>query len=196
MNEKYLVLNNPVLFTFKFPELSIYEIAVIGKDNENYMALKVEALKGPTKNHGISAFSGTIYKNVNVWASSNSIKEGMIRFKVENTWIANAGNDLRMVKWDGSKWVDLVTSELKKDDAYTFYEANTDSFGSFAITAMKAEVVPAVVVDNTTVTTVDLRPVEPSLTPLPTKTPGFEAIIAVFAIAMLAALLKKNKQRR
>ena len=193
MYEKYLVLNNPVLFTFKFPELSIYEIAVTGKETENYMALKVEALKGPTKNSGISAFSGIIYKNVNVLASSKNIKEGQIRFKVENTWIANAGNDLKMVKWDGSKWVDLPTSEIKKDDTYTFYEANTDSFGSFAITAMKAEVVPAEVVENSKV---NLAPVKASSTPVPTKAPGFEAIIAVFAIAMLAALLKNNIKRR
>ena len=192
MTEMYLVLNTPVLFTFKFPELSIYEIAVTGKETNN-MALKVEALKGPTKNSGISAFSGTVYKNVNVWASSKSIKEGQIRFKVENTWITNAGNDLRMVKWDGSKWVDLVTSEIKKEDTYTYYEANTDSFGSFAITSMKAEDVPAEVVEKTAV---DLISVTPSSTPVPTKTPGFEAIIAIFAITMLAALLKNNKQRR
>ena len=193
MTEMYLVLNTPVLFTFKFPELSIYEIAVTGKETENYMALKVEALKGPTKNPGISAFSGTVYKNVNVWASSKNIKEGQIRFKVENTWIANAGNDLRMVKWDGSKWVDIETSEIKKDDTYTFYEANTDSFGSFAITSMKAEDVPAEVVEKTAV---DLTSVTPSSTPVPTKTPGFEAIIAIFAIGILAALIKNNKQRR
>ncbi|NJD51691.1 MAG: PGF-pre-PGF domain-containing protein [Candidatus Methanoperedens sp.] len=193
MNEKYLILNTPVLFTFKIPELSIYEIAVTGKETEKNMALKVEALKGPTKNPGITALSGTVYKNLNVWASSKNIEEGQIRFRVENTWIANAGNDLRMVRWDGSKWIDLVTSEIKEDDMYTFYEANTDSFGSFAITTMKAEVVPTEVVEKTTA---DLAPVKPSSTPVPKETPGFEAIIAVFAITMLVALLKNNGLRR
>jgi PGF-pre-PGF domain-containing protein len=198
-----LVSNKSVLYTFKLPEHGIYEIAVTGKESENNIDLKVEALKGPTKIAGISAPPGTVYKNVNVWAGSKGIKEALIRFKVENTWIANnkiAGSDLLMVRWNGKEWAKLDTSELKKDDTYTFYEAKTEGFSSFAITVLKGKVVPGVT-PASGVTEIAGTPVKPAATktatPVPTrKTPGFEAIIAVSAIAMLAALLKNNRQRR
>jgi PGF-pre-PGF domain-containing protein len=198
--EKSLVYNIPVLYTFKLPEHGIYEIAVTGKENENTIALKVEALKGPTKIAGISAPPGTVYKNINIWSGSQRIKEALIRFKVENTWIANnnlASGDLLMVRWNGNEWTNLDVSELKKDDTYTFYEAKTEGFSSFAITAIKDGVVP----EAAGVTEIAGTPVKPigteTVTPMPTKnTPGFEAIITVFATAMLVALLRNNRQRR
>jgi PGF-pre-PGF domain-containing protein len=200
--DKNLVSNKPVIYTFKLPEHGIYEIAVTGKESENYISLRVEALKGPTKIAGISAPPGTVYKNVNIWTGSKRIKEGQIRFKVENTWIANnkiASGDLLLVRWDGSQWVKLVTSELKKDDTYTFFEANTEGFSSFAMTALKGGVMPTA--SETGKAEITATPVKPAgketATPVPTeKTPGFEAIIAVFAIAMLAASLNKNRKRR
>jgi PGF-pre-PGF domain-containing protein len=198
--DKNLVSNQPVLYTFKLSDLGIYEIAVTGKESENNVALKVETLKGPTKIAGISAPPGTVYKNVNIWAGSKRIKEGLIRFKVENTWIANnkiASGDLVLVRWDGSKWAKLATSELKKDDTYTFYEAKTEGFSSFAISALIGAGLPAATAGVTEIGT----PIKPAgtetVTPVATKkTSGFETIIAVCAIAMLATLLRNNRNRR
>jgi len=77
-------------------------------------------------------------------AGTNLIKEVVIRFKVENSWIDNnslAGSDIGMVKWDGSKWIQIETAQMKKDDKYTYFESKTDTFSVFAITGSKTEAV-------------------------------------------------------
>jgi PGF-pre-PGF domain-containing protein len=80
-------------------------LGITRKESENDIALKIEALKG---------------------AESKRIKEGLIRFKIENTWFVNnkiTSDDLLMVRWNGTEWAKLVPSELKKDDTHTYYEA-------------------------------------------------------------------------
>jgi hypothetical protein len=47
--DKDLVANIPVTYTFKAPELGVYEIAFTDKENENGITLRVEALKGTSK---------------------------------------------------------------------------------------------------------------------------------------------------
>ncbi|MDD5474293.1 MAG: PGF-pre-PGF domain-containing protein [Candidatus Methanoperedens sp.] len=59
--DKNLVANTPVTYTFKAPEHGVYEIAVTGKENENYIAIRVEALKSTAKGVTTSA-PGTVYK--------------------------------------------------------------------------------------------------------------------------------------
>jgi PGF-pre-PGF domain-containing protein len=199
-HEMNLVYNKPVLYTFKLTEHGIYEIAVTGKENENNIALRVELLKGPTKMAAISAPPGTVYKNVNIWAGSKRIKEGLIRFKVENTWIVNnkiASGELMMIRWNGNEWAKLAILELKKDDTHTFYEAKTEGFSNFAISALKGGVVPAAT-SAPGETKIAGTPVKSSegtetATPVPTKkTPGFEAIVAVLAIAAFLFVIRNK----
>ena len=64
------------------------------------------------------------------------IKEALIRFKVENSWLENnnvESGDVRIVRWDGSQWVQLSTTENTRDTTYTYYKKNTYGFSSFAI---------------------------------------------------------------
>jgi hypothetical protein len=42
-----------------------------------------------------------------------------------------------MLKWDGSKWIELETRMKNKDDSFTYLEAKTDTFSSFAIVGLK-----------------------------------------------------------
>ncbi len=199
--DKSLIANTPVTYTFKVPELGVYEIAVTGKENENDVALRVEALKGTSKLVTVQA-PGIVYKNVNIWAGTKRIKEALIRFKVENSWIGSnslATSDVKMVKWDGSKWAQLETMEKTKDSAFTYFEAKTDTFSVFAITGLKGGVIvptatPAGVVTET--------PLKPTVTPTaptaaPTKkVPGVEGIVAIVAIALLVASLNNDRKRR
>jgi hypothetical protein len=141
-----------------------------------------------------------VYKNVNVWAGTQRIKGAIIRFRVENSWLGSnslAGSDIKMVKWDGSQWVQLETTEKTKDDTYTYYEAKTNTFGMFAITGLKggAVVPPATLAAGLTET-----PVKPTgtataaPTPAPTeKAPGFELVLA--AAALCAIYLSGRKRR-
>jgi hypothetical protein len=60
---------------------------------------------------------------------------------VQNSWLKNSGvtgNDVRMVKWDGIKWLQIETTKRTESSEHTYYEAYTDSFSPFAITAVRS----------------------------------------------------------
>jgi hypothetical protein len=42
-----------------------------------------------------------------------------------------------MVRWNGSKWDQLETSEKNNDSKFTYYDAQTKAFSSFAITGIE-----------------------------------------------------------
>ncbi|TRZ87558.1 MAG: PGF-pre-PGF domain-containing protein [Methanosarcinales archaeon] len=175
-HERNLIYNSPVIYTFSAPEHGIYEISVTGKANEIDVVMRIEALKSTSKSVAIPP-PGIIYKNLNILAGTEKIKEAIIRSKVENSWITSnnlAGSDVKMAKWDGGKWNVLETMEKNKDSTHTYFEAKTDGFSSFAIVAMPAP-----------------TPTYPTETPKPTPaSPGFEFILAV--LLLLAVYLKRR----
>jgi len=191
---KSLIANRTVTYTFKVPDLGIYEIAVTGKENENDIALRVEVLKSTSKLVTVEA-PGIVYKNVNMWAGTKKIKNALIRFKVENSWLINNsldGSDIKMVKWDGSQWTTLETTEKTREDKYTFYEAKTDTFSLFAITGLKSE---EVMPTATPAAEVSIIPVKPTgTTPSPTKkVPGFELVPAAGALGAIFRFARKRR---
>jgi PGF-pre-PGF domain-containing protein len=144
-DNKNLVENTPVTYTFKEPEHGISEITVTGAANQNDVSVKVEVLKSTAKSVSEPP-PGEVYKNLNIVVGTTNIKEAVIKFNVENSWLAGnnlASGDVRMIKWDGSKWNTLETSEKNTDGKVTYYEAKTGSFSSFAITGLKAMATPA-----------------------------------------------------
>jgi len=182
-SEKSLVANKPVTYTFKEPEHGVSEITVTGKENQNDISIRVEALKGTAK--GVAAPApGAVYKNLNIVVETTQIKEAVIKFSVENSWLdANnlASSDVRMTKWEGSKWNILETAEKSKDATFTYYEAKTDRFSSFAITGLKAIAMP-----NLTETTIQ--------TAVPTKkASGFGAMLAVGAFCAVYLFGRKRR---
>jgi len=77
------------------------------------------------------------------FAIPKNIKEAVIMFRVENSWIGKnnlRSSDINFAGWDGSKWIILETSEKTNDSTYTYFEAYTNSFSPFAITAEKENV--------------------------------------------------------
>ncbi len=193
--DKSLIANTPVTYIFKAPEHGIYEISITGKENENDIALRVEALKGTSKLVTASP-PGTVYKNVNVWAGTKRIKEALIRFKVENSWLGSNGSNVKMVKWDGSKWVQIETAEKTKDGTFTYFEAKTDTFSIFAITGLKEVVVPTATPAVEVTETATLIETIPAAVPTEKKVPGFEAAVAILAITLLAGSLIRDRKRR
>src|SRR5665648_404135 len=186
-----LIPNTPAIYTYKTPELGIYEIVVTGEENENDILLRVEVLKDTSKLVTISA-PGMVYKNINIWAGTKQIKEVLIRFRVENSWITDnnfAGSDVKIVRWDDSKWVQLETLVKSKDDAYTFYEAKTDTLSVFSITGLKGEVVPIA----TQVIEITETPAEPIATPKTKGMPGLELIMAITMILVVYILRRQDR---
>jgi PGF-pre-PGF domain-containing protein len=181
----------------------VYGIVITGNTNAGLITAQVELLKD-TSTLVKEAPPGTVYRNVNIWvgtagfATPRNIKEAIIKFKVENSWLANnlAGSEIRLVKWDGSKWIQRETAEKSKDGAFTYFEAKTDSFSSFAIVAMKAseaQAVPGQTGANVTATAAGKMETTNAQSAAPKETPGFEPMLAVFSLCAVYLFGKKRR---
>ncbi len=114
--------SNPVMFVNITGNISAGEINAAVEVLRNTSTL----IKPPAPAQGI------VYKNANIWVGTTgfavpkNIKIAAIKFKVLNTWLESssiAANEIRMVKWDGSKWVTLDTIVKEKDGTNTYFEA-------------------------------------------------------------------------
>jgi len=188
IEEMSLLANQSVTYRFSTVP-GIYEIAVVGKENENAVSLRVEALKGTSK-RVTAAPDGIVSKNMNIFSSSSGIKDALIRFKVENSWMERnslSSRDMKMLKWDGSRWVQLETTEKNKDSTYTYFETKTASFASFAITGLKGAVAGATSRVTPTVTRSGITPAVPGVTPTtPTAAPTNFSLIAIVVVILIA----------
>lgn len=187
-----LIVDKPVTYTFTTLETGIYEISVIGKENENDISIKVERLKGISslvKEHP----PGLLYHYFNIWTNTRKLKEGFIRFKVENSWITSnnlASRDVKLLRWDGSRWVQLETAEKSKDAAHTYYEARTESFSSFAISGVKEDAAPtAAPTIETPAATADAEATPPDAPAIP----AWITMIVVFAVVYFMVMKKKEE---
>ncbi len=193
-----LIAGTPVAYSFSAIDNGISQIVITGKENENEITVRVESLKS-TSNNAKTDAPGTVYKNMNIIVGTKKIKEAIIKFKVENSWLDKnnfAGSEIRLVKWDGSKWIQRETAEKSKDGAFTYFEAKTDSFSSFAIVAMKASEAQAVPGQtNANVTATVAGQAETTNAPLagPKETPGFEPMFAVFSLCAVYLLGRKRR---
>jgi PGF-pre-PGF domain-containing protein len=166
-----LINGIPVTFRFTNPQLAIDEIVITANVNAGLTSAKIEQLKGTSK-LVTSPPSGTIYNTMNIWLGSSgfavpkNIREGIVKFRVNNSWLAGENinaDHISMMKWDGSQWISLKTTNVKNDGNFAYYEATTTSFSPFAISGVKAVTTPAVTVAATpgvspTVTTATVNP--------------------------------------
>jgi PGF-pre-PGF domain-containing protein len=183
---RYTNRSNPVMF-----------VNITGNINAGEINAAVEVLRNTsTLIKPLTPAPGIVYKNVNIWVGTTgfavpkNIKIAAIRFKVLNTWLESnsiAASEIRMVKWDGSKWVTLDTTVKEKDGTNTYFEATTDTFSPFAITGLAHAVV---------VTETPTKQAETATATAVPGIPGFEATIAILVIALLAASLRNDRKRR
>jgi PGF-pre-PGF domain-containing protein len=167
-------------------------VNITGNTSLGMITASIEVLKN-TSTLVKTAPDGLVYKNTNIWVGTSSyatpknIKQALIKFRVDNEWMsANgvSGSDIALVKWDGTEWITLETSESSKDDSYTYFEAKTQTFSPFAIIGLKGEKSARVYAAVMTET-----PAKQTSTPtaIPTKgMPGFEIVTAITAIYMLS----------
>jgi len=195
-----LIANSPITYAFTAPELGVYQIVLTGKENENEIAVRVEALKETSKSISAAA-PGLVNKNLNIIVGTKKIKEGIIKFKVENSWLSSNGldaSDIKLVKWEGSKWVQLETVQTLKDGLYAYYEVKVDSFSSFAITALKAGEKLSSATPTASPTATVLKPnITKPETATPTaavtrKVPGYEIFLAIAGLFAMYLLQRRR----
>jgi len=152
---------------------------------------------------------GIAYVNVNIWVGTSgfpvpkNLKTALIGFKVYNSWIKTNGlssSDVKLVKWDGSQWIQLETRYMGKSDEFTFYEATTYSFSSFAIVAKVSGTIPAETTQISQPTTAPTASPIVSVKPVESKTGTYILIaIGIIVVLIIAAemyLIRKKKENK
>ncbi|MCZ7362936.1 MAG: PGF-pre-PGF domain-containing protein, partial [Candidatus Methanoperedens sp.] len=139
------------------------------------------------------------------FATSKNIKAAAIGFKVDNSWLTANGlssSDVKLLKWDGSQWIQIETTYKGKSDAYTFYEGKTNSFSPFAISAKVSEITsgqkPEVTQPGTPPTETSTVSTTETTKPPSTSTGTYLlislAIVLIVIIAVTLNFLKKKKE--
>ena len=91
---------------------------------------------------------GEIYRYFNLWvgnagfATSKNIENPVICFKVEKTWLQDKNIDkasIKLNRYDDKKWSQLPVKQLKEDNKYLYFTAETPGFSFFAITGKAVE---------------------------------------------------------
>ncbi len=190
-------------YMFTHAKNPIRFVNITGMTNLGLITASVEVLKG-TSTLVKNPPEGNIYRNVNIWvgtsgfATPKNIKAAVIKFKIDNDWMSSngiSGNDIVLLKWDGTKWIQLETKEVSKDGSETFFESKTDSFSPFAIASKTTAPKP-------TVTTTAPGTVTPTATPVtpPGKATGiltwllYLIIIVVIGAAVYYFVVNKPKK--
>ncbi len=187
-HEKDLQANKSVTYSFD-PELGVYEVLVVGKQNEADVSMRMELLKGLSANVNAPASDSTnVYKYINIKVGSERISEAVLRFKVEAKWLRD--NNLvgaSMYRWVDGRWQVLDTTETSKDDTHVYYEARPGGFSSFAIVGNKPISGISVVSPTPTVSLpANQEPLTSTASPKPVKAAsGFEVLFAVVALSVL-----------
>ncbi|PWB51956.1 MAG: hypothetical protein C3F06_09220 [Candidatus Methanoperedenaceae archaeon] len=183
---------------FKDTKNPIMFVNITGNKSLGVITASIEVLKDTSTIVKVPP-EGLVYKNANIWVGTSgmavpkNIREALIRFKVDNSWMSTNGvlaNDIILMKWDGSSWSQLETQVSSRDDTNTYFVGTTNSFSPFAITGVKSSVTSTQVTIPAGTSTPQ-KVIE--TTPRETSTPGFNIVLAFAAISGLYLLGRKRR---
>lgn len=190
-----LMAGIPVTFRFTNAQIAVYELVITANVSAGLTSTKIEHLKG-TSRLATSTPTGTIYKNVNIWLGTSgfavprNIREGIIRFRVDNSWLSNENIDagkIAMMKWDGSQWISLETKQVRTDDNFAYYETRINSYSPFAISGVKTVATPVVTPTAIATVTPAASPTPVPLEAIPPSNLNW-ILIVVVAIIIIAGI--------
>ncbi|VVB85236.1 Uncharacterised protein [uncultured archaeon] len=197
--EEFIAKDLPAAYNFTTPGLPVYGIVITGNNNAGLITAQIELLKD-TSTLVKEKPPGTVYKNVNIWvgtagfATPKNIKEAIIKFKVESSWITSGGfkdAEIFLLRWDGTQWVRLETQLKYKDDGFTHFEAKTTAFSPFAIVGLKGVTVPTSPIETGTAP----KP-GGTASPKPVTSTGSIVLVIILAVALILAIYKFKLLRR
>lgn len=204
--EQYLFKDKATHYRFTNASNLIISVIITGNTNAGAITTSVEVLKD-TSTLVKTPAPGIVYKNINIWVGTSgfavpkNIKTAVIEFKVDNSWIKNnglSGSDVKLVKWDGSQWIQLETREIGQSGEFILYEGTTNSFSPFAIVAKVSGTIPSETTQISQPTTAPTAPPSGVEKPTPSSA-GTYIIIAIgiilaVIIAIRLDLLNKIKE--
>jgi PGF-pre-PGF domain-containing protein len=113
--------------------------------NSGKISTTIEVLKS-TSGFAKSAAPGITYRNINIWvgktgyATEGNIKDPVIGLRVSREWVLDNAIDpytIRLNRYSGGSWEELVTEQTGSDESYLYFEAKTPGFSPFAITGKR-----------------------------------------------------------
>lgn len=185
----------------------IMYVNITGNINAGEVTTMVEVLRNTSSIVKNNSAPGIVYKNLNIWVGTSgfaipkNIQKGVISFRVQNSWLKSSGvtgNDVRMVRWNGITWLEIETTKRTESSEYTYYEAYTDSFSPFAITAFRSTA-PQVEAIKTPIITETQAPEETKI--MAKETPETNGglvvmtVVLVIIVAILAVLYMRGKKK-
>lgn len=197
-----LIAGIPVTFRFTNPQIAVYELVITGNISAGLTSAKIEHLKG-TSRLVTSPPPGTIYKNLNIWLGTSgfavprNIREAIIKFRVNNVWLSGENIDaskVSMMKWDGSQWISLKTKQVRMDDSFAYYEAESNSFSPFAISGMKAVTTPGI--SPTAASGVSPTAAPPAVSPPTALNWILIVVVAIIIVTVVYYYVIKKKEKK
>lgn len=123
-------------------------VNITGNISAGEITVAVEVLKSTSTLVNVTP-PGAVYKNMNIWVGTSgfavprNIKKATVEFDVNRNWIAeNSIKSITLLRYDtnNKEWVSLPTARIGESSAEEYYQGETDSFSSFAISGEKAPV--------------------------------------------------------
>jgi PGF-pre-PGF domain-containing protein len=199
--ELYIFKDKPTSYRFTNGSNPVIYVKITGNISAGAITTSVEVLKNTSALVKTPA-PGLVYMNVNIWVGTSgfavpkNIKSATIGFKVDNSWLTANGlssSDVKLLKWDGSQWIQLETTQNEKSDAFTFFEGKTTSFSPFAISAKVSEITSGQKPEVTQPGTPPTETTKPPSTSTWTYLFIALAIVLIVIIAVTMNFLKKKK---
>ncbi|HOW13486.1 PGF-pre-PGF domain-containing protein [Methanosarcina sp.] len=149
LSQQYITNGKHVKFTFPKNVTCVNFVEFDSKRTAGKTTTIVEMLKN--KSARVPELpSGRVYENMNIWvgnkgtANPENIENAVVGFRVERNWIDSNDVDsaqIRLWRFTSREWEELSIRQSGEDDKYIYFEAQTQGFSSFAITALPEETV-------------------------------------------------------
>ncbi|WP_462272648.1 lectin like domain-containing protein [Methanohalophilus sp.] len=127
---------------YGFEDDSISFIGFKGTSNSGQVKILIENLED-TSSLADKKPPGKIYRNFNIWVGddrfdTNNLEDPVIGFKVSKTWLSeiNRKPDSVVLLHYTDAWHTLPTMQTEEDADHFYFEAQTDGFSPFAISAV------------------------------------------------------------
>lgn len=194
VSRQYVYANHPTYYGFIKEGNAISYIQFIGLKDSGIIPARVEMINEKctlVDSHP----SGVLYYYVGItvgnvgWASSETIKDSRIGFKVAKDWIVTENIDIStiaMYRYEGNTWAKLYTDQIDEDEDYLYFDSATPSFSLFSISAQRIK-------ESVQITESEVSPktgeVDIAETPFSTMEPKFRGVGGVSIALVLLSLL-------
>ncbi|RNI07844.1 PGF-pre-PGF domain-containing protein [Methanohalophilus euhalobius] len=194
---KRVLAGSNVKYDFSDGQGPVLGISFDAKDDKGTVVAKVQTLKD--KPDDVDDPKGNSYQLMSITVGSEGTISDenadniLIEFKVSKEWVEKNNIDpstIRMTRFHDGKWQDLPSNQVREDDQYLHFTAETPGFSVFSIVGdeYKEGIEEPIAEQPEDEETTD----EPASETENAQTPGFTAIFAVALIAGAALIMRKD----